>query len=236
MLHRLHGNGAVQRQRAGDNAARHAPLGNLRSGNGAGHLLGNILHSGQNSHLGAVDAQCLCHRQGVFHDPDLRLHVGVNVDGGICDHHKAPLILKNTALAHQPASALGDQSRFAVQNSAGKIGGLQDPLHGNVCLTLFHQLDGDLGGFQLLPIKVNDLVLLLVFAHVVEHMDDLILFADERTFHHASALSVDHGAQSRLIVCIGQRNALFHILRKNIGFNFLKRCKHDFSSLYAGLV
>ena len=53
--------------------------------------------------------------------------------------------------------------------------------------------------------------------------DKMIVVLDD-----ASALGIDHGAQCRLVMSIGQCNALFHILRQNIGFDFLKGCKHTF--------
>ena len=228
MLHGFHRNSAVQGQRAGNNAAGNTALGDLSGGDGAGHLFGDILHGGEDGHLGAVIAQGLGHGQGIFYDADLRLHIGIDIDSGVGDHDKAALVLENAALAHQTAATGGNQTCLTVQNGTGKVGGLQDALHGDVGLPFLHQLNGNLSGFQLLTIKVDDLIVSFAFAHVVEHLDDLGLFADECTLHHASALGIDHGAQCRLVMSIGQCNALFHILRQNIGFDFLKGCKHTF--------
>ena len=212
MLHRLHGNSAVQSQGAGDDAARNAAAGNLGSGNSADHLLGDILHSGKNGHLGAVVTQGLCYRQGIFDDADLGVHIGIDIDGGVSDHDKAAFILENAALAHQSAATGGDEAGLAVKNGAGEVGCLQDALHGYVGLPFLHQLNGDFSGLQLLAIEVDDLIVGLTLTHVVEHPNDLGLFPDEGALHHASALGVYHGAEGGLVMGVGQSDALFHIL------------------------
>ena len=226
MLHGLHGDSAVQRQRAGNDAAGHAALGDLPGGDGGGHLLGDVLHGGQHGHLGAFDAQRVGHRQRVLHDADLSIHVGSDVDGGVGDHHEAAFVLKNTALAHQTLAAGGDQSRLSVQDGAGEVGGLQNALHGDVRLALAHQLHCQLGGVQLLAVEVHDLVVVLAFAHLVQHGDDLVLLANQRALYHTLAAGIDHGAQRRLVVGVSQGDALLHATAQHIGFQFLKRCKH----------
>ena len=226
VLHGLHGNSTVQCQRAGNDAAGHTALRDLFSGNGGGHLLGDVLHGGQNRHLGALDPQRVSHRQRVFHNADLGIHIGGDVDGGIGDHHEAALILEDAALAHQALAAGRDQSRLSVQNGAGKVGGLENTLHGDIRLALAHQLHRQLCGVQLLAIEIHDLIVLLALAHLMQHGDDLILFTYQRTLDNALAAGVDHRAQRRFIVGIGQRDALLHAAAQHIGFQFFKRCKH----------
>ena len=226
MLHRLHGDSAVQSQRAGHHAAGNAPLLNGGGADSGGHLLGDVLYGGQNGHLGAVIAQSLGHRQGVLHDADLGLHVGRDIDGGVGDHHEAALVLEHTHLAYQTARTVRNQAGLAVQDGLGEAGGLQDALHGNVGLPFLHQLDSDLCGFQLLAVEVHDLVIDLVLAHLVEHVDDHVLLADQSAFHHALTLGMDDGAQRGLVMRIGQRDALFQILAQHIGFHFFESSKH----------
>ena len=226
MLHGLHGDGAVQRQRAGDDAALHAPLRDGLGRHGGRHLVGHVLHGGQHGHLGAVDAQRAGHRQRVLHDADLGLHVRGDVDGGIGDHNEAALILKNAALADKTAAAGGDQARFLVQDGAGEVGGLQDALHGDVGLPFPHQLHGDLGGLQLLTVEVHNLVVLLALAHLMQHGDDLVLLAHQCALDNTLAACVHHGGQGRLVMGIGQRDALFHILAQHIVFQFLEIGQH----------
>ena len=226
MLHGLHGDSTVQRQRAGDDTAGHAAFGDLLGGDSGGHLLGNILHGGQHGHLRAVDAQGFGHGQRILHDADLGVHVRRDVDGGVGDHDKAALILKNAALAHQALAAGGDQAGLAVQDGPGKVGGLQDALHGDVSLPFPYQLHRQLGGIQLLTVEIHDLVVLLVLAHLMEHGDDLVLFSHQCALYHTLAAGVDHGAQRRLVVGVGQGDALLHTAAQHIGFQFLKRCKH----------
>ena len=60
----------------------------------------------------------------------------------------------------------------------------------------------------------------------MQHGDDLILFTYQRTLDNALAAGVDHRAQRRFIVGIGQRDALLHAAAQHIGFQFFKRCKH----------
>ena len=226
VLHGLHGDSTVQRQRAGDDAAGNTALCDLLGGHGGGHLLGDVLHGRQNGYLRALNAQGVGHRQRVLHDANLGIHVGGNIDGGVGDHDEPALVLENAALAHQALAAGGDQAGLAVQDSTGKVGGLQNTLHGDVGLSFPHQLHRQLGGIQLLAVEVYDLVVLLALAHLVEHGDDLILLAYQRAFHHTLAVGVDHGTQCRLVMGVSQGDALLHAAAQHILFQFLKRRKH----------
>ena len=129
-------------------------------------------------------------------------------------------------MAHKTACALGDQAGLTVQNRLGKAGGLQDALHGDVGLPFLHQLDSDLSGFQLLAVKVDDLIISLILAHLVEHLDDLGLLTDQRTLNNTLTLSVDHSAQSGLVVGVSQSDALLGILGQNVGLQIFKIGKH----------
>ena len=226
MLHRLHGDSAVQSQRTGNNATLHTALGDSGSGDGRRHLLRDILHSGENSNLGALITQSTSHRQRILDNADLSLQIGRDVDGGVGDHHEAALILEHTHMAHEAACTLGDQTGLTVQNGLGKAGSLQNALHGDVGLPFLHQLDSDLSGFQLLAVEMDDLIISLILAHLVEHLDDLGLLTDQSTLNNTLTLGIDHSAQSGLVVGVSQGDALLGILGQNIGLQIFKIGKH----------
>ena len=233
MLHGLHGDSAVQCQRAGDDAALHAPLRDLPGGDGGRHLVCDILHSGQYGHLGALHAQRAGHRQRVLHDADLGLYVRSDVDSGIGNHDKPALVLKNTALADETAASLRNQARLLIQDSPREVGGLEYALHGDVGLALPHQLYGGLGGVQLRAVEIDDLILGGVLVHLPQQGQNFVLLAQQGAVHHAPAVGVDHGTEGGLVMGVGQDDALFVFMRQDIGFQFFEIREHIRSSYSA---